>query len=120
MARERWKFKPGTGEPYLESSFGDPIAPKAIACSNSTFAKRRIHVIRDYEPYISPIDRTVVTDKTAHRDHMRRHNVVEWGTEKPHRKVTPQLSKADRRNAIRQAIEMHKQGYRPGMRGDVD
>lgn len=114
MARERWKFDPKTGEAYLAASFGDPIAPKAIASPNSTFAKRRIHVIRDYEPYISPIDRTVVTDKTAHRDHMRRHNVVEWGTEKPHRKTPPKLSSP--RDAIKQAIEMHKQGYRPGMR----
>lgn len=116
MARERWKHDPATRKLVLVEAFGDPIAPKALARPNSTVEKRRIHVIRDLEPYISPIDRSVVGDRTAHRDHMRRHNVVEWGTEKPHRKQTPKLSSP--RDAIKQAIAMHKQGYRPNMHGE--
>jgi hypothetical protein len=116
MAREKWRFDRHTGTAELVDSFGPPIAPKALPRHNSTFAKRRIHVIRDLEPYISPIDRTVVSDRTAHRDHMRRHNVVEWGTEKPQRRQPPKLSSP--RDAIRQAIEMHTQGYRPGMRNE--
>lgn len=36
-------------------------------------------VIGDKSAYFSPIDRTVVEGRTAHREHMERHNVYEAG-----------------------------------------
>lgn len=36
-------------------------------------------IIGDKAAYLSPIDRTVVEGRTAHRAHMDKHNVVEAG-----------------------------------------
>lgn len=35
--------------------------------------------IPDKSAYVSPLDRTVVEGRTAHREHMNRHNVLEAG-----------------------------------------
>jgi len=40
------------------------------------------HVIEDMKPYISPIDGKPVKNRAAHRDHMKRHGVIEVGNEK--------------------------------------
>jgi hypothetical protein len=48
------------------------------------------NIIQDIEPYRSPIDRSVVTSRSRHRDHMREHGVVEMGNEYPkERKAEP-------------------------------
>ncbi len=36
-------------------------------------------IIGDKSGYRSPIDRTIVDGRTAHREHMKRHSVVEAG-----------------------------------------
>lgn len=45
--------------------------------------KPNLTVIQDIEPYRSPIDRSVVSSRSQHRDHMRQHGVVEMGNEYP-------------------------------------
>lgn len=37
------------------------------------------YVFADKGAYVSPIDRTVVDGRTAHREHMNRHGVLEAG-----------------------------------------
>ncbi len=40
-------------------------------------AARRSHFIQgDMEPFVSPIDGTVISDRKQYRDHMKKHNVV--------------------------------------------
>jgi hypothetical protein len=65
-------------------------------------------VIRDLEPYRSPIDGTVITSRTGHRDHMRRHDVVELGNEPVRRKTPPPMPKAG--PDIKAAIERLRAG----------
>lgn len=45
--------------------------------------KPNLTVIQDIEPYRSPIDRSVISSRSSHRDHMREHGVVEMGNEYP-------------------------------------
>jgi len=39
----------------------------------------RVTIIGDKAGYVSPLDRTVVEGRTAHREHMKRHGVMEAG-----------------------------------------
>lgn len=40
------------------------------------------NVMVDMEPYRSPIDGSIVSSRKHHRDHMRKHGVIEVGNEK--------------------------------------
>lgn len=39
------------------------------------------YVMSDMAPYISPLDKSVITSRSAHRDHVRDHGVLEVGTQ---------------------------------------
>lgn len=39
-------------------------------------------ILRDIQPYRSPLDGSYVTSRSSHREHMERHNVIEIGNEK--------------------------------------
>lgn len=108
MARERWKFDRATGKAILAESFGDPIRSKPMPKSGSTLTRRAFSVIRDVETYISPIDRSIIRSRSDHRDHMKRHGVVELGTEKLH---APEKAKRPRAgHDIKRAIEQVRSG----------
>ena len=66
-------------------------------------------IIGDLEPYRSPIDGTVIRSRTDHRDHMRRHDVVELGTERVRKKSPPKMPKAGQyiKDAIDQLRARH-------------
>jgi len=117
MARESWRFDRATGKAVLTESFGDPIKAKPFISPNSTFTRRGISVISDIETYQSPIDRTVIRSRSEHRDHMRRHNVVELGTEKMHAPIRAPRPRAG--HDIKKAIEMVRSGHR-AERGDFN
>lgn len=40
-------------------------------------------IMRDLEPYKSPLDGSMVTSRSQHRAHMRQHGVIEMGNEQP-------------------------------------
>jgi hypothetical protein len=40
-------------------------------------------IMRDLEPYRSPLDGSMVTSRSQHRAHMRQHGVIEMGNERP-------------------------------------
>jgi len=70
-------------------------------------------IMSDITPYRSPIDGAAVTSRSAHRDHMRAHGVIEVGNERIGRTETPiPEAKTD----IRKAISMLNNGYRPETR----
>ncbi|MGN6124703.1 MAG: zinc ribbon domain-containing protein [Sphingomonas oligoaromativorans] len=58
--------------------------PKDCTCGG---AMRRVflppQVMRDITEYTSPIDGTRITTRSQHRDHMKRHGVIEMGNDKP-------------------------------------
>ncbi len=40
-------------------------------------------VMRDISPYQSMADGSMITSRSAHREHLKRHNLIEIGNEKP-------------------------------------
>lgn len=56
------------------------------------------YFMKDIGEYRSPIDNTMVTTRSQHREHMRIHDVIEVGTEKIgnlHAKTQKELNKSD-------------------------
>ncbi len=64
----------------------------------------RSYVIDDTKPYQSPIDLTWITTKAAHRDHMKRHGVIEVGNEKLTRPATKQYEPTGIKKDIYEAM----------------
>lgn len=61
-------------------------------------------IMSDMKGYLSPLDRSYVSSRSAHRDHMRQHGVIEVGTERigtARREYTPPPVRHDLRNALR-------------------
>lgn len=69
------------------------------------------HVIRDLEPYKSPITDEVIGGRRQHREHMAAHGVIEMGNEKP--KPRKRVEMAPAGPDVKQALEMLQAGYRP-------
>lgn len=64
-----------------------------------------LYVIEDMKPYKSPLDGSMITTRTQHREHIKRHGVVEVGNEKlPERKPVEPSSAVD---DIKQAMYQH-------------
>jgi len=59
-------------------------------------------VIRDIEPYQSMVDGSMITSRSQHRDHLKRHNCFEVGNEKMESKPPPQNN--DRRIALHRQL----------------
>jgi hypothetical protein len=70
-----------------------------------------LQVIPDIEPFISPLDGSVVSGRRQRRDHMRAHGVVEVGNEKLRVRNPEPLPPVQ--HDIKAAIEMVRGGYRP-------
>lgn len=64
-----------------------------------------LHVIEDMKPYRSPIDGTIVGSRGAHRNHMRKHDVIEVGNEKLTRPMQKPYDPGDLKKDIAQAID---------------
>ncbi len=72
---------------------------------------RGLYVVPDIEPFISPLDGSVVAGRRQRRDHMRAHGVVEVGNEKLRARKPEPLPPVQ--HDIKAAIEMVRSGYRP-------
>lgn len=62
-------------------------------------------VIRDIGEYRSPLDGTMVTTRSQHRDHMRRHDVIEVGNERIGSMSAPEPDKVATNYDLGQAIK---------------
>lgn len=51
-------------------------------------SSKQVHVIKDIDPYKSMITGEIITSRSQHRDHLRRHNCIEVGNEKMESKPT--------------------------------
>ena len=61
-------------------------------------------VIRDIEPYQSMVDGSMITSRSHHREHLKRHNCFEVGNEKMETRPTPAPSAMDRRQALHRQL----------------
>lgn len=89
----------------------DDIGGVVMRFGGENVAKRNITVIRDIEPFVSPIDGSVVSGRRQRRDHMRAHGVIEVGNEKLKVRTPDPLPPVE--HDIRAAVEMVRSGYRP-------
>jgi hypothetical protein len=62
-------YKGSDGYNYVLPEYGGTVQPCA---SGSSFM-----ILPDKLAYVSPIDGSEITSRSTHRDHMKRHNVVE-------------------------------------------
>lgn len=68
-------------------------------------ARSRIEVIRDIDPYQSVIDGSVISSRREHREHLKRHNCVEIGSED--NVPTRPKSDPDIKPFIKRAMDLH-------------
>lgn len=88
---------------------------KPIKASKAKRVQRQdrpaFHIIRDIEPYRSVVTGEVIGGRRQHRDHLRAHDCIEVGNEKP--KPRPPPAMPDARRDVKAAIDMVRGGYRP-------
>ena len=61
-------------------------------------------IMPDMKGYQSPIDKTWVEGRAAHRAHMRKHGVIEVGNESLSRPATRQIDERQHREGLRRDI----------------
>jgi len=73
-------------------------------------------IISDNVEYKSTITGEMITSRSQHREHLRRHGCVEVGTDKPKAKPSKEMRAAELKKSLRkdlkEAIDMHTQGFR--------
>lgn len=71
--------------------------------------KSHLRLPNDQYDYLSPIDGAHISSKRAHRDHLKRHGVIELGNEKPELKpFAPHIPKESIRQEMRNQLERMK------------
>lgn len=65
----------------------------------------RLHVMSEITPYRSMIDGSMIETRKRHKDHLRQHNCIEVGNEKPDLKEIPEVP--GRKEAIKKALYQH-------------
>lgn len=81
MARSRSIYAGGR---KVAEFAGDDLVwhdPEYYAVSKRSDAVKAPMYMRDIGEYRSPIDGTLITSRSAHRDHVRQHDVIELGNE---------------------------------------
>ena len=59
-----------------------------IAMDDAARANDGVAIHSQFEPFVSPIDHTIISDRKQYREHMRKHNVV------PAQEFSPEFYKA--------------------------
>lgn len=62
-------------------------------------------VMEDMKPYRSPLDGSIVSSRAEHRNHMRKHDVIEVGNEKLTRPMQKPYDSGNLKQDIARAIE---------------
>jgi hypothetical protein len=63
-------------------------------------------VAPDIQPYRSTVTGELIGSRSAHREHLKRHNLVEVGNDKPRQGKLPDV--AGRREAIVESLKRHR------------
>lgn len=105
-ARYRAVYKDGKLFAEYENGVLTYLAPEYSAPKRSTDVKSPM-IMRDMGEYVSPLDGSVVSSRSTHREHMRTHDVVEVGNERIGN-MTVQAEKAANSNFDREVGEAIK------------
>jgi hypothetical protein len=90
---------------YAEIDWSD-LKPTPARIPRQIKDRTAFHVIRDIEPYASPVTGEMIGGRRQHREHLRDHGLIEMGNEKPKGNRLPSMPSA----AQDIAIEMKKRG----------
>ena len=71
------------------------------------------HVMADIAPYQSVITGETIGGRRQHREHLKMHGCIEVGNEKMKPKPMREISREERREAIRKAYREWHHGKRP-------
>lgn len=83
------------------------VLPKEEAGPHPLAAKRSIAVMRDLEPFVSPVDGTVIGSRTDRRAHNKRHGVIDVGNDPAVLRPKPAYEPKGIAEDIKRAIEVH-------------
>lgn len=96
-----YTYRGTDGRNYLSPDYGGDWSGLA----NYSTAVQIPMLMRDMSDYVSPIDNSRISSRSQHREHLKRHGVVEVGNE-PIGKLRPETPVVDRRANV-QAIKRH-------------
>lgn len=105
-----YTYKGTDGRNYVHPDFGGDWS----GYDNYSMAVQAPMFIRDIGEYRSPVDNSMITSRSDHREHLKRHGLVEVGTEavgKMTAASTPTITPAERKqsmHAIKEHIERVK------------
>jgi hypothetical protein len=66
--------------------------------------KAKHQIMLDIQPYKSMVDGSMITSRSHHREHLRRHNCFEVGNENIKPKVPTPISREKRRQILREQL----------------
>jgi len=66
--------------------------------------KANYQIMLDIQPYKSMVDGSMITSRSQHREHLRRHNCFEVGNEKMEPKTPAPMSREKRRQILREQL----------------
>jgi hypothetical protein len=66
--------------------------------------KANHQIMLDIQPYKSMVDGSMITSRSQHREHLRRHNCFEVGNEKMEHKAPTPMSREKRRQILREQL----------------
>jgi len=90
-----YTYHDGSSYRVLPEYGGEPPQDNSTGCG--------VFVMKDIGEYTSTVDGTRITTRSQHRDHLRRHDMIEVGNERV-RTQTQEMSRAERGNDIRRAM----------------
>lgn len=67
-------------------------------------SKANHQIMLDIQPYKSMVDGSMITSRSKHREHLRRHNCVEVGNEKMETKAPSPVSREKRIQILREQL----------------
>lgn len=83
------------------------VVPKHEAAPHPLAAKRPTNLMSDLEPFVSPVDWTVISSRAERREHNKRHQCIDIGDDpailRPKKPYEPRGVADD----IRRAIDFH-------------
>ena len=97
--REKYLF-------YWNLPFEGEESDKAWAAKQSMVKQQASYVVSDISGYISQVDGSWIDSRTKHKDHLKRHGMVELGNDLPKQQKQHEVSKQSQEARKRQIAEM--------------
>lgn len=95
--RRRWIYRDGEAIEVTQDWKADPVADH--------------HVMPDIQPYQSMADGSMIMSRSQHREHLKRHGLVEIGNDTGYLKPGADLRKTGVKEALIDSVQRAKEQY---------